>query len=172
MNDIYDLALLFSPYPSSSQLDTPAEVWTNLAIGLLSAVTVVICICRINALNGQHKLIVRLRYIILFVGSTGTALAPWAFPANPRIGGIFLGASLVVYLLLSAAEWKRGAPAYTKTDWGDLTEREQDDELRLDALGSVARYSDTLWGKLQRCTHMVAYILRGGARRHVQRRHN
>ena len=168
MTDLYNAALLFSPFPATEYMDSPAEVWTNVAIGALAVVVAVICVCRMNVLTNRHKLVVRLRYIALFVGSVATTLAPWAFPTNPRVGGLFMELALVIHLLLSAVEWKRGAPAYTRTDWGDLTEQEQENELLLEELGSLDGNPDSLWRRIQRCARVGARILRGDHGCHVQ----
>ena len=163
--------MLISPYPNTCYFDTPAEVWTNLGVAALAIVLAVICVCRMNVLTDRHKLVVRLRYLILFCGSLSTAMAPWAFPNNPRLGGLILVGALVVHLLLSAAEWKHGAPAHTESDWAKLSY--DDDERRRDEryyteCAAMGKNPDDLWCRLQRSLFVVAYILRGDKRRDVQ----
>ena len=173
MTRLKEFTMLISPYQDNCYFDSPAEVWTNLGVVALSVVLSVICVCRMNVLTGRHKLVVRLRYLILFCGSLTTAMAPWAFPANPRFGGLVLVAALALHLLLSAAEWKNGAPAHTESDWAKLSY--DDDERRCDErycseCAAMGKNPDSLWCRLQRSLFVVAYILRGDKRRDVQSR--
>lgn len=173
MTRLKEFTMLIPPYPDTCHFDSSAEVWTNLGVLMLSVVLAIICVCRMNVLTDRHKLVVRLRYLILFCGSLTTAMAPWAFPANPRFGGLVLVAALVLHLLLSAAEWKNGAPAHTESDWAKLSY--DDDERRCDErycteCAAMGKNPDSLWCRLQRSLFVVAYILRGDKRRDVQSR--
>ena len=173
MTRLKEFTMLISPYQDNCYFDSPAEVWVNLGVLALSVVLSVICVCRMNVLTDRHKLVVRLRYLILFCGSLTTAMAPWAFPANPRLGGLVLMATLVLHLLLSAAEWKNGAPAYTESDWAKLPlddDERKRDESYCSRCAAMGKNPDSLWGRLQRCLFVVAHILRGGKRRNVQSR--
>lgn len=167
-----EFTMLISPYPNTCYFDTPSEVWTNLGVASLAIVLAVICICRMNVLTDRHKLVVRLRYLILFCGSLSTAMAPWAFPNNPRLGGLILAGALVVHLLLSAAEWKHGAPAHTESEWARLSYERSCDEQYWDECVAMGGYTDTLWCRFRRSVHVVAYILRGDRRRHLQPRND
>lgn len=171
MTRLKEFTMLISPYPDTCYYDSASEVWANLGVLALSVVLSIICVCRMNVLTDRHKLVVRLRYLILFCGSLTTAMAPWAFPDNPRLGGLVLMAALVLHLLLSAAEWKNGAPAYTESDWAKLSY--DDDERRCDEryyteCAAMGKNPDSLWCRLQRSLFVVAYILRGDKRRDVQ----
>ena len=171
MTRLKEFTMLISPYSDNCHFDTPEEVWANLGVLALSVVLSVICVCRMNVLTDRHKLVVRLRYLILFCGSLTTAMAPWAFPANPRLGGLVLMATLVLHLLLSAAEWKNGAPAYTESDWAKLSLDDDEriyDECCCTEYAAMGKNPDSLWGRLRRCLFMVAHILRGDKRRDVQ----
>ena len=173
MTRLKEFTMLISPYPDACYYDSASEVWTNLGVLALSVVLSIVCVCRMNVLTDRHKLVVRLRYLILFCGSLTTAMAPWAFPDNPRLGGLVLVAALVLHLLLSAAEWKNGAPAHTESDWAKLSY--DDDERRCDErycfkCAAMGKNPDSLWCRLQRSLFVVAYILRGDKRRDVQSR--
>ena len=171
MTRLKEFTMLISPYLDTCYFDSPAEVWTNLGVVALSVALSIICVCRMNVLTDRHKLVVRLRYLILFCGSLTTAMAPWAFPANPRLGGLVLMATLVLHLLLSAAEWKNGAPAYTESDWAKLSFDDDEricDESYCSRSTAMGKDPYSLWGRLQRCLFVVAHILRGDKRRNVQ----
>lgn len=173
MTRFKEFTVLISPFPDTCHYDAPAEVWTNVGVLALAVVLSIICVCRMNVLTDRHKLVVRLRYLILFCGSLTTAMAPWAFPTNPRLGGLVLVAALVLHLLLSAAEWKNGAPAHTESDWAKLSF--DDDERRCDEIycsecAAMGENPDSLWCRLQRSLFVVAYILKGDKRRDVQSR--
>lgn len=164
-----DVLMLISPYPNTRYFDTPAEVWTNLWIAVFAVVLAVICICRMNVLTNRHKLVVRIRYLLLFCGSVSTAMSPWAFPDNPRLGGFILLVTLVVHMLLGAAEWKHGPPRYTESNWGDLPEPERAcDEQFCNHCRSMGTNPDALWCRIKRCLYVVAYILRGDRQRDFQ----
>lgn len=170
MTKMKEFTMLMSPYLDACHFDSPAEVWTNTGILVLSIVLAIICVCRMNVLTDRHKLVVRLRYLILFCGSLTTAMAPWAFPTNPRFGGLILVAALVLHLLLSAAEWKNGPPAYTESNWGNLPVKDRIcDEWYCYECESMGSNPDALWCRIKRSINMVAYILRGDRRRDVQR---
>ena len=66
MTRFNDFLMLLSPYPENPYFDTPGEVMTNLGVASMALVLAVICICRMNVLTARHKLVVRLRYLILF----------------------------------------------------------------------------------------------------------
>ena len=171
MNKIREFLMLLSPYPDNPYFDTPSEVVTNLAVAGLSLVLVVICICRMNVLTERHKLVVRLRYLLLFCGAVSTALAPWAFPNNPRLGGLILLHAIVLHLLLSAPEWKNGAPQYTFSGWTPLSEEDERncDDLYCARSLKLGVDPNSLWGRLRRCFRMVTHILRGDRRWGIQR---
>ena len=173
MTRLKEFTLLISPYPDNGLFDTPTEVWTNLGVLALSAVLSIICVCRMNVLTDRHKLVVRLRYLILFCGSLTTAMAPWAFPTNPRLGGLVLVAALVLHMLLSAAEWKNGAPAHTESDWAELSvdgDERKRDESYCSRCAAMGKNPYSLWSRLQRRLPVVRHILRGDKRRNVQPR--
>ena len=172
MTRLKEFTMLISPYPNTCYFDTPAEVWTNLGVAALAIVLAAICVCRMNVLTDRHKLVVRLRYLILFCGSLSTAMAQWAFPNNPRLGGLILVGALVVHLLLSAAEWKHGAPAHTESEWAKLTYARSCDEQFCDECGALGGDTDSLWCRFWRSVHVVSYILRGDRRRHLQPRND
>lgn len=171
MTRFNDFLMLLSPYPENPYFDTPGEVMTNLAMAALSLILAVICICRMNVLTERHKLVVRLRYLLLFCGAVGTALAPWAFPNNPRLGGLILLHTLVLHLLLSAPEWKHGAPEYTISGWTPLPEEDERncDDLYCARCLELGVDPNSLWCRLLRCFRMVTHILRGDRRWGIQR---
>ena len=171
MTRFNDFLMMLSPYPENPYFDTPSEVVTNLTMAALSLVLVVICICRMNVLTERHKLVVRLRYLLLFCGAVSTALAPWAFPNNPRLGGLILLHALVFYLLLSAPEWKHGAPQYTVSGWTPLPEEDERncDDLYCARCLELGVDPNSLWCRLLRCFRMVTHILRGDRRWGIQR---
>ena len=84
---------------------------------------------------------------------------------------LVLVAALVLHLLLSAAEWKNGAPAYTESDWAELSfddEERKCDESYCSRSTAMGKDPYSLWGRLQRCLFVVTHILRGDKRRNVQ----
>lgn len=165
-----EMIMLMSPYPDGRYFDSPFEIWTNMAIAVFAVAVSVICICRMNVLTERHKLVVRIRYLTLFCGAISTAMSPWAFPNNPRAGGLMLVAALVVHLLLGAAEWKNGPPGYTESKWDDLPKDERlCDDLYCSKCASMGIDPDALWCRIKRSVHMVAYILRGDRRWDIQR---
>lgn len=171
MTRLNEFLMLLSPYPENPYFDTPREVMTNLGVAGLALVLSVICICRMNVLTERHKLVVRLRYLILFCGALSTAMAPWAFPDNPRLGGLILIHALVLHLLLSASEWKHGAPRHTVSDWTPLSEEDERncDDLYCARCLELGGDPNSLWCRLHRCFRMVVHILRGDRRWDVQR---
>lgn len=171
MNKLREFLMLLSPYPDNPYFDTPSEVATNLAVAGLSLILVIICICRMNVLTERHKLVVRLRYLLLFCGAVSTMLAPWAFPNNPRLGGLILLHALVFHLLLSAPEWKHGAPRYTVSGWTPLTEEDERncDEVYCNRCLELGKDPNSLWCRIHLCFRMVIHILRGDRRWNVQR---
>ena len=171
MTKLGEFLMLLSPYPDNPYFDTPSEVVTNLVVAALSLILAVICICRMNVLTERHKLVVRLRYLLLFCGAVGTALAPWAFPDNPRLGGLILLHALVLHLLLSAPEWKHGAPQHTVSGWTPLSEEDERncDDLYCARCLELGGDPNSLWCRLHRCFRMVVRILRGDRRWDVQR---
>lgn len=171
MTKLGELTMLLSPYPNNAPFDTPGEIWANVFITIMASMLMVICICRMNVLTDRHKLIVRIRYVILFCGAMSTAMAPWAFPNNPRMGGMLLVAALLFHLLMSAAEWKDGAPPHMISWWGALC---IDDERKCDDLycaqcAAMGRDPNSVRCRCERIIRMVAYILRGDRPRHLQR---
>lgn len=171
MTRLDDFLMMLSPYPDNPYFDTPSEVVTNLTVAALSLVLVVICICRMNVLTERHKLVVRLRYLLLFCGAVSTTLAPWAFPNNPRLGGLILLHAIVFHLLLSAPEWKNGAPQHTVSGWTPLPEKDEKncDELYCNRCLELEKDPNSLWCRIRRCFRMVTHILRGDRRWGIQR---
>lgn len=158
----------FTPYPATGCLDTHIEIWTNLAIGFVASCIAVICVYRMNVLTARHKLVVRLRYLILFVGSLATVMAPWAFPENTRMGSLIFAGALLAHLLLSAVEWKNGAPKYMESQWSRLSVERKCDEQYCNICRDLGQNPNSLWCKLRRCWNVVVYILRGDKRWNLQ----
>ena len=171
MTRLNDFLMLLSPYPENPYFDTPGEVMANLGVAGMALVLTVICICRMNVLTARHKLVVRLRYLILFCGALSTAMAPWAFPDNPRLGGLILIHALVFHLLLSAPEWKNGAPQYTVSGWTPFPEEDERncDDLYCARCLELGVDPNSLWCRLLRCFRVVTHILRGDRRWGIQR---
>jgi hypothetical protein len=160
MNNLYEF--LVAIFPKNVNFDTPEEVWTNFAIIALAVILSIICICRMNVLDqNKHLFIVRMRYLILFTGSIGTVLAPWAFLNNHLAGALILTGSTVIYMLLSVSQWKDGAPFYTQITWNKLYEEKKYDARFCDTCLAMGTDTHSMWCKLRRCIYMVKYIFRG-----------
>ena len=56
MTRLKEFTMLISPYPSTCYFDSPAEVWTNLGVLMLSIVLAIICICRMKKIQMPTKI--------------------------------------------------------------------------------------------------------------------
>mgnify|MGYP003605893559 CR=1 FL=1 len=139
------------------------SVWSTATATAINVLVALICICRMNALlSTKHRLVIRLKYVVLFTLSVGGALAPWAFPVAANLSGALLGAGMVMYLLLSALDWQHGPPVYTETDWATLNNKREDCNHEQTDLfcACVGKPVARLWCRLGHRWEVVKRILR------------
>lgn len=84
-------------------------ILANLSICLFGAW---MCMCRMAFMDSRTKRTIRVQYAVWFCLFASSALS-WTYDDPPTITQLFMGAAVVIHLLLGVGAWRHGAPTYT-----------------------------------------------------------
>lgn len=159
MSDATVSVIVATPWGARWITATPSGIpftvnWLVVVSGLL---LMVVCIGRMNSLSPkEHKLGVRLHYLLTFVGAFAATGSPWFFPDYPQLGSLILLAAVLASTLMGSGDWRDGPPdtchkEFKSTQPGLFHEAQR---------RSVVQYLEALRRGVRYRIALVAHLLR------------